>query len=55
MHTPSGVAPATTADRQQRLRSTAVRHVHWFRYSGADPFSGSSMYSCRCGVVRPSI
>src|SRR3954447_12130401 len=30
-------------------------HVHWFRWSGDDPFSGSSLYTCRCGVVRPSL
>ncbi|WP_158657485.1 hypothetical protein [Blastococcus saxobsidens] len=55
MHTRPGAAPATAADRQQRLPSIAVRHVHWFRWSGADPFSGSSLYACRCGVVRPGL
>ena len=24
-------------------------------YAGADAFSGSSLYRCRCGVVRPAI
>jgi hypothetical protein len=28
-------------------------HVHWFRRTGDDPFSGASLYTCRCGVVRP--
>ena len=27
-------------------------HLHWFRRVGDDPFSGSTLYACRCGVVR---
>ncbi|TFV53693.1 hypothetical protein [Blastococcus sp. TF02A-35] len=30
-------------------------HVHWFRWSGEDAFSGSSLYTCRCGQVRPGL
>ncbi len=29
-------------------------HRHRFRWVGDDPFSGSSLYACRCGVVRPA-
>ncbi|WP_281246700.1 hypothetical protein [Geodermatophilus amargosae] len=27
-------------------------HVHRFRWLADDPFSGSGLYTCRCGVVR---
>ena len=30
-------------------------HLHRYTRSGDDPFSGSSLYRCRCGVVRPAI
>ena len=30
-------------------------HVHWFVRSGDDPFSSASLYTCRCGVVRPGM
>ncbi len=29
-------------------------HRHRFRWVREDPFSGSSLYACRCGVVRPA-
>ena len=35
-----------------RLAGTLVRHLHWFRYAGDDAFSASSLYRCRCGVVK---
>lgn len=28
------------------------RHLHWFRRSGDDPFSGATLYRCRCGEAR---
>jgi hypothetical protein len=27
--------------------------VHWFRRYGDDPYSGASLYACRCRAVRP--
>ncbi|MGY1709506.1 hypothetical protein ACI8AC_08355 [Geodermatophilus sp. SYSU D00758] len=27
-------------------------HLHQFRWAADDAFSGSSLYACRCGVVR---
>jgi hypothetical protein len=45
-------ADAQLAVRQQRRPSAG--HVHWFRRTGDDPFSGASLYTCRCGQVRPS-
>ncbi|MEU2349057.1 hypothetical protein [Modestobacter sp. NPDC049651] len=36
------------------LRSL-LPHLHGFRRSGDDPFSGASLYACRCGVVRPGV
>jgi hypothetical protein len=30
-------------------------HRHRFRWVGDDAFSGSSLYACRCGVVRPAL
>jgi len=32
-----------------------VLHLHRYRRTGDDPFSGSSLYACRCGVVRPAV
>jgi len=28
--------------------------MHRFRRIGDDPFSGASLYACRCGLVRPA-
>ena len=30
-------------------------HLHRFAWYSDDPFSGSSLYRCRCGVVRPAL
>ncbi|MGY1727116.1 hypothetical protein ACI79J_09080 [Geodermatophilus sp. SYSU D01062] len=32
-------------------------HLLWhrFRWAGEDPFSGVSLYACRCGAVRPGL
>jgi hypothetical protein len=35
--------------------SARVLHLHRYSWTGDDPFSGSSLYRCRCGVVRPGI
>jgi hypothetical protein len=46
------------AGPQPTNRSDASRtawHLHRYSYAGADAFSGSSLYRCRCGVVRPAI
>jgi len=32
-----------------------LRHLHRFRRIGDDPFSGASLYGCRCGAVRPGL
>jgi hypothetical protein len=41
---------ADVQDRQpQRCR------WHRYRWVGDDPFSGSGLYACRCGVVRPGV
>ncbi|MGY1642833.1 hypothetical protein ACI782_17140 [Geodermatophilus sp. SYSU D00703] len=37
-----------------RPRQLQRPHVHWFRRLGDDPFSGASLYACRCGQVRPA-
>ncbi|CCG01364.1 conserved protein of unknown function [Blastococcus saxobsidens DD2] len=34
------------------LRSSWL-HLHWYHWAGHDAFSGSTLYACRCGVVRP--
>ena len=34
--------------------AAARTHWHRFRWAGDDAFSGSSLYACRCGVVRPA-
>lgn len=58
------VVLGSTSEGARRLRGAARAledvagrrgHLHWFRYAGADPFSGSSLYACRCGVVRPGL
>jgi hypothetical protein len=33
--------------------SAVPKHVHWFRWAGDDQFGNGSLYSCRCGAVRP--
>ncbi|WP_171058126.1 hypothetical protein [Modestobacter altitudinis] len=38
-----------------RRADGASWHLHRYTRSGDDPFSGSSLYRCRCGVVRPAI
>ncbi|ADB73205.1 hypothetical protein Gobs01_01599 [Geodermatophilus obscurus DSM 43160] len=30
-------------------------HRHRFRWTEDDAFSGSSLYACHCGVVRPAL
>ncbi|MCZ2829877.1 hypothetical protein O2W14_13620 [Modestobacter sp. VKM Ac-2986] len=45
--TSAGTVPGATAGR--------VLHLHRYTRSGDDPFSGSSLYRCRCGVVRPGM
>jgi hypothetical protein len=30
-------------------------HVHRFRWHSEDAFSGSNLYACRCGSVRPGL
>ncbi|MFQ1003258.1 hypothetical protein [Modestobacter sp. SSW1-42] len=44
---------STTVAVARRLLPTV--HLHRFRRAGDDPFSGSSLYACRCGVVRPAL
>jgi hypothetical protein len=29
--------------------------VHRFRWVRENPFGGSGLYACRCGVVRPGL
>ncbi|MGY2066420.1 hypothetical protein [Blastococcus sp. SYSU DS0619] len=52
-------APIEDVDGPRQSPTAGARptptHVHWFRYRGDDPFSGSSLYACRCGQVRASI
>ena len=42
--------------RSAHLRSSRCPlrpcHVHLYRWSGEDPFSGHNLYACRCGRVR---
>ncbi|WP_199522253.1 hypothetical protein [Geodermatophilus marinus] len=44
--------PARPLGRAPRWRGRL--HLHRFRWAADDAFSGSSLYACRCGVVRPS-
>jgi hypothetical protein len=47
--------PTATQARSRNVRGSPrpVLHVHWFRRYGDDPYSGASLYACRCGAVRP--
>jgi hypothetical protein len=45
------VPPAALPARPARGRW----HLHRFRWSGEDLAGGSSLYACRCGVVRPAL
>ncbi|MCZ2817382.1 hypothetical protein [Modestobacter sp. VKM Ac-2984] len=40
--------------RPARTRPSSA-HLHHYRRAGDDPFSGASLYACRCGVVRPGM
>ncbi|MCZ2829876.1 hypothetical protein O2W14_13615 [Modestobacter sp. VKM Ac-2986] len=46
--------PNSTSAAVARRRLPVV-HLHRFRRAGDDPFSGSGLYACRCGVVRPAV
>jgi hypothetical protein len=35
--------------------SGRLPHLHRYTWAGDDPFSASSLYRCRCGVVRPGL
>ncbi|WP_281270272.1 hypothetical protein [Geodermatophilus normandii] len=39
----------------RRRARTWSWHLHRYRWVRDDPFSGSSLYACRCGVVRPGL
>ncbi|WP_147251776.1 hypothetical protein [Blastococcus sp. TF02-8] len=39
----------------RELKRPSALHLHWFRWSGEDAFSGSSLYTCRCGQARSSL
>ncbi|MGY1719499.1 hypothetical protein ACI8AG_10690 [Blastococcus sp. SYSU DS0552] len=51
VHAPNGTRPAPAPEPKR----PSARHVHWFRWRSEDAFSGSSLYACRCGQVRPSL
>jgi hypothetical protein len=44
-----------TVGRRRGVDDRASWHLHWFRWLRDDPFSGSSLYGCRCGLVRPGL
>ncbi|MGY1840864.1 MULTISPECIES: hypothetical protein [unclassified Modestobacter] len=45
----------TRLPRAVRPSLPARLHLHHWRRLGDDPFSGASLYRCRCGVVRPGM
>jgi hypothetical protein len=45
-------APAR-GNKRPRFRNPL--HIHWFRWQASAPFSNGSLYTCRCGDVRPGI
>jgi hypothetical protein len=51
--TPPQTAVRSRSD--QKRDSGGVLHLHRYLRSGDDPFSGSSLYRCRCGVTRPGL
>ncbi|MCZ2825553.1 MULTISPECIES: hypothetical protein [unclassified Modestobacter] len=51
---PAPVAVLRSVVRPARRRPSPV-HLHHYRRAGDDPFSGASLYACRCGVVRPGM
>ena len=48
-------ARAASAASVPGVTAGRVPHLHRYTWTGDDPFSGSSLYRCRCGVVRPGI
>jgi len=53
VHSP-GARPCPFGDGLPVPVTGARTHWHRFRWAGDDAFSGSSLYACRCGVVRPA-
>lgn len=52
---PTGPAAAPRSARHGKSASPSPLHLHRYRRTGDDPFSGASLYACRCGVVRPGL
>ncbi|MGY1845558.1 hypothetical protein [Modestobacter sp. SYSU DS0875] len=48
---PTSVTRPATPGSPSRPRG----HVHRFRTRIDDPFSGSVLYACRCGLERPAL
>jgi hypothetical protein len=48
------VRRARSGEGEASTSSGGRAHWHRFRWTGDDAFSGSSLYACRCGVVRPA-
>jgi hypothetical protein len=48
------VRRARSGEGEATPSSGGRAHWHRFRWTGDDAFSGSSLYACRCGVVRPA-
>jgi hypothetical protein len=51
----AGSSRRKSSDTGPSRRGDSRLHIHWFRWVGTDPFSNSSLYGCRCGVIRPSM
>jgi len=54
-HTGSTAALPTRLAGARRPAHGGRLHAHLFRRIGDDPFSGATLYRCRCGVVRPGM
>jgi hypothetical protein len=48
------VRRARSGEERTTPSSGGRAHWHRFRWAGDDAFSGSSIYACRCGEVRPA-
>ncbi|WP_104523544.1 hypothetical protein [Blastococcus atacamensis] len=52
---PERIPLRSVGQHAEGTKRPSVLHVHWFRWTGEDAFSGSSLYTCRCGQVRASL
>lgn len=47
--------PGSSGTGAPARRKAGFLHLHRYTWYAEDPFSGHSLYACRCGRVRPGL